>query len=251
MTDKKEDLSWGRTLILLFFFQMAVFTTAFPEERQVEPWDSDSPVEYREPPADVIETYRNDKNFDYDRNQQKISLLGRILQKIASWLVQGLAQQSWILYLFGGLGIILLLLLILRILDIPISGLFSFSRTSAVSPLDMVHPAEGMSQQELDKLFQMYRSNGAYREAVRVLYLIYLKTLHQRGIIRLKMNKTNRDYGREIKDELGQQSFRQLSKLYNYVWYGQFNVSHHEFYAIEREFVKVGLPGISKSEANG
>ena len=65
------------------------------------------------------------------------------------------------------------------------------------------------------------------------------------------MNKTNRDYAREIKDELVQQSFRQLSKLYNYVWYGQFNVSHHEFYAIEKEFVKVGLPGIIKSEANG
>lgn len=240
------------TLVLLLLFIQALFpVVCFSQDEKVEPWDTNSAVDYRKPPVDEIEAFKKNPNYNYDGNPEQLSLFQRILLKILQWLIKGMSGQSWFVYIIGGFVIIGILLLILRILKVPFSGLFSLSQTSTVSGLDMIHPAEGMTHDELEKLFRLYKSNGAFREAVRILYLMYLKNLHQIGVLRLRINKTNRDYAQEIKDEQDYKCFRKLSRLYDYVWFGQFNIAEPEFSQIEKEFKMACLPETINAMANG
>lgn len=230
--------------IFLFFYLLLFFwvlTIAFPVEAasssdKVVPWDSNSAVRYREPPKDAIDTYRQNRKYNYDDVEPKYNFIEKYLIRLLDWLARDVIQQKWIVYLFGGLISLGLLFFVLKFLKIPVSGLFSFSKSSSGNGLAAIHPAEELSSEELEDLFQLHKNEKAYREAIRVLYLIYLKNLHQRGVISLQVNKTNREYAYEIQEEASRMCFKRLSRLYDYVWYGQFNVATQEFLQIEKEF---------------
>ncbi len=247
---KRVSRCW-RLVFLLLIMQTVIPVVGFSLNEKVEPWDENSAIDYRKPPYEIIDSYKKDPAYFYDGDREGMGLLQRILLKIVQWLVSGLSGQSWLLYVLGGFAIIIVFLLVLRLLNIPFSGIFSFSGSSSVSGLEMVHPAEGMTRVEMEKLYKLYRGNGAYREAVRVLYLMYLKNLHQEGVIRLKINKTNKDYLHEIKDETIFKDFRKLSRLYDYVWFGQFNIVDQEFFQIEKEFNLRDRSGSIKMVVNG
>lgn len=241
----------SRLVFFLLLFQSLFSTGALATDGKVDPWDSNSAVQYREPPVETIEAYKANKDYNYDGNRQRLNLFERILQQLIEWFIQGMSSQSWLLYVLGGAAIIGLLFLVLKILNVPFTGLFSLSKGSSVTGLEMMHPAEGYSREELDKMLQLYRNNQAYREAVRILYLMYLKFLHHTGVVALRINKTNKEYCSEIKNELTRSAFRKLSRLYDYVWYGQFSIASQEYAQIEEAFAREGIPETLKSASNG
>jgi hypothetical protein len=232
-----QKLFWLRALVFIFLaIQAAVPMVVFSQEAKVDPWDDGSAVEYRKPPVEAIDGFKSNPDYNYDGSQETMSLFQRLLYRLLLWLIEGASGKAWLAYLFGSVVIIGILFLILRLLNVPFSGLFTFARGSSVAGLDLVHPAEELSRDEMEKMFQLYRTNGAYREAVRILYLMYLKRLHQNGEIQLRMNKTNKDYAREIRDDRARNGFKKLSRLYEFVWFGQFGILAQEFYQIEKEF---------------
>jgi hypothetical protein len=251
MTNFWRFIRWFAPVLIFQLIQVAFPVVSLSQNEWVEPWDGSSIVDYRKPPVEEINTLKKNPAYNFDGHQDEMSLFQRLMLKALQWLFNGISGRAWLLYVIGGLVMIGILLLILRFLNVPFSGLFTFSRGSSVEGLEMMHPAEGLSRDEMDKMFQMYRNNGAYREAVRILYLMYLKNLHINGSINLRINKTNRDYARELKDDTASKNFKKLSRLYNFVWFGQFNIAHHEYVQIEKEFNLPGLSDSLKSRANG
>jgi len=124
-------------------------------------------------------------------------------------------------------------------------GFFAFSKKNKTHGLDIAHSAEGNTKEEFLRMFKLYRDNNAYREAVRMLYLIYIKELNDNGLIRLAKNKTGKDYTYELKDSETKKAFRRLSRLYEYVWFGQFDIADAKFALIEQDFVKYGKMELS------
>lgn len=244
-------IRWFALVLILQLIQVVFPMVSLSQNEGIEPWDGSSVVDYRRPPVDEIESLKKNPAYNYDGHQDEMNLFQRLLIKAIQWLFSGITGQSWLLYIIGGIAIIGILFLILRLLKVPISGLFSFSRGNSIEGLEMTHPAEELSRDEMEKMFQMYRNNGAYREAVRILYLMYLKNLHINGSIQLRINKTNRDYAREIKDDIASKNFKKLSRLYDFVWFGQFNIAHQAYAQIEKEFSHFGLSDSLKSGANG
>ena len=53
--------------------------------------------------------------------------------------------------------------------------------------------------------------------------------MSQRELIVWDIEKTNSDYVYEIKDEFLKQEFSYLSYLYNYIWYGEFDLEDETF----------------------
>lgn len=68
-----------------------------------------------------------------------------------------------------------------------------------------------------------------YRKATRLFYLKSLKLLSDAGYIDWKINKTNTDYRREIKDKTIRDEFDFLSFTFEYVWYGEFEPTSETF----------------------
>lgn len=78
-----------------------------------------------------------------------------------------------------------------------------------------------------------------YRLAVRYYYLWLLKSLTDKGKIEWDIEKTNGDYLNEIKDETLKKEFQFLSYVYEYSWYGEFEIDNIDFSKIEASFLKL------------
>jgi hypothetical protein len=52
------------------------------------------------------------------------------------------------------------------------------------------------------------------------------------------VDKTNRDYSFEIRDNLMREKFLRLTEIYNRVWYGEYNMSKPEMDSVLPEFAE-------------
>ncbi|MDX2173993.1 MAG: hypothetical protein SFY56_12795 [Bacteroidota bacterium] len=77
-----------------------------------------------------------------------------------------------------------------------------------------------------------------YRLAVRWHYLKILFLMDKKLLITFAPFKTNVDYGYELKNETVKANFKKLSRIYEYVWYGQFVIDHKNYLDNADEFKK-------------
>jgi hypothetical protein len=75
-----------------------------------------------------------------------------------------------------------------------------------------------------------------YRFAVRLAYLLTLKQLSVGNQIKLQSMATNVDYLRQMKSSPRYQEFSQLTNMYEYVWYGEFEPDSRQFETIYARF---------------
>ena len=87
--------------------------------------------------------------------------------------------------------------------------------------------------QSADTDFRLLMRNALeandFRLAIRYQYLSLLQKMSQKNIIELHKDKTNSDYQYEIKNKTLRQSFGYLSYIYDYAWYGEFEVSLNDY----------------------
>jgi len=204
---------------------------------QVSPWDEGA-VNYRHPPYQQIEAWQSNPRYDYDRDQGP-GFWNYLLSRGLSWLFSSVGDRSWVFYLFLAIGGLFILYVILRILDIPVAGLLVLSRPHEHSGLQFGDDEQDYSSEKLIEMFRMFRDNGAYREAVRMMFLLYLRELHERGLIVVRRFKTNYDYFREIDLPPEKEVFRKRMKLFDIVWYGHADISALQFKEVEKAFTNV------------
>ena len=84
----------------------------------------------------------------------------------------------------------------------------------------------------IDKALQ----NNDYRLAVRYYYLLVLKNLSEKQLIDYEFDKTNSDYIKELKSTDVTQGFEKATTLYDYIWYGNFDVTQENFGKAQQTF---------------
>jgi hypothetical protein len=82
---------------------------------------------------------------------------------------------------------------------------------------------------DLDSMIREQMAGGNYRGAIRFMYLNSLKKLSAAGTIDWDYQKTNADYLREIKDSQIKEQFKDISYLYDHIWYGEFILDEKKF----------------------
>jgi hypothetical protein len=85
-------------------------------------------------------------------------------------------------------------------------------------------------------LISSAKSKSDYRLSVRFYYLWLLRKLSEKKYIVWDINKTNMDYLYELKDKQLRERFNQHCYVYDYVWYGEFELSAEEFSRVEQSF---------------
>ena len=78
-----------------------------------------------------------------------------------------------------------------------------------------------------------------YRLATRYYYLWLLKSFSDRNIIEWDIEKTNGDYINEISNVELKSEFQFLSYVYEYSWYGEFDLTQTDFEKTETAFLKL------------
>lgn len=76
------------------------------------------------------------------------------------------------------------------------------------------------------------------RLAIRWQYLKQLHLLNEKKAISYQPFKTNIDYTQELSGSPLQKTFTGISRVYDYVWYGKYEITESEYHAFETEFKK-------------
>lgn len=100
-----------------------------------------------------------------------------------------------------------------------------------------------LHESDLDRFLREALAQGNYPLAVRLYYLQIIKNLSEKNAIRWSREKTNRDYLREMRGHPAAEQFREATRIYERVWYGNQSLSAGEFAALEPKMKGV-LAGI-------
>jgi len=91
---------------------------------------------------------------------------------------------------------------------------------------------------DFEKLIRNTLESGEKRLTVRYYYLWLLKMMAEKRIIEWDIEKTNTDYLSEIKSQKIKAEFGYASYLYNYIWYGEFELDDDAFEKAKNAFEK-------------
>jgi hypothetical protein len=75
-----------------------------------------------------------------------------------------------------------------------------------------------------------------YRSAIRYHFLFVLKRLSDQKLINWNPEKTNKEYLSELKIAKLKSGFQELSYIFDYVWYGDFDVNEERYRHFEEKF---------------
>ena len=194
-----------------------------------------------------LDNYRNSEEFNYvEENlntepgflERVLHWLGRQLLKFLEWLF-GVESASGI---FSVIVRIIPYLIILGVVLILVKIFLKVNSTNRGSlaknkPIvNITEEEELIKNKDLPKLIQQAIEQKNYRLAVRFYYLMLLKQLEAKELIVWEQQKTNEDYIKEISKKNIKSIFTNLTHLYDFVWYGNFDLSEIEFSKVESDF---------------
>lgn len=103
-------------------------------------------------------------------------------------------------------------------------------------------PSNEESLQELneisayDNLVAEAENGNQYNLATRYLFLKTLKQLSDNGFIHFTSEKTNKEYLKEMEQHNYNDEFRELTRDYEYIWYGKFMIDKPEYQKLKEQF---------------
>lgn len=97
---------------------------------------------------------------------------------------------------------------------------------------------ENIENADLETELQKAISDGRYKDAIRIKYLLALRTLNKHKLIVWKKEKTNGNYIRELLGKAEFEPFRKLTISFERLWYGDMDVTEKEYADTIPEFDK-------------
>lgn len=183
------------------------------------------------PSPELEESVFSDSAYDFGRDVATGPSVGdQILSRIAEFLFDRTAPED--------LNNARLVILWTLIVAGTVTAIFIF-RKSAFARL--LHPApasrkfdfrdlgEHIGELDIPSLIRNAVAAGDYRLAVRWQFLRTLNDLDRLKLIRFAPYKTNFDYRRELGDQPLNRLFREICRVYEYAWYGRFELGKEAY----------------------
>jgi len=197
-----------------------------------------SVVELKKFDTNKLENYKNDSDFDYTIYESKPTIFTRIwnwfkriLIKFFTWLFgvnKATGIVAWILQAIPYIILLIVLLLILKFfLKVNTNSILSGKIDKAT--VILTEDEEIIKNKDISQLIKKAIEQKNYRLAVRYYYLLTLQKLQENGLIAWEPHKTNEDYINEMQSKKMISKFKDVTHLYDFVWYGNFEINELEF----------------------
>ncbi len=189
-----------------------------------------TPAEWRQVTSEKEFGYKNEREFTAAAKQpvkQEMPLLLRFLLAVFQFFTS-LAGHIILWSLLG-----LLLFYIVYRLASGDGRIFARRNKKMVDTIstDGTISEEDLLRNNWEERLRAAIAAGETRLAIRYSYMLLLQLLQARNQIQYRQDKTNTDYYRELSESPVRQQFRQLSREYEYAWYGNFLPSADAFAA--------------------
>ena len=178
-------------------------------------------------------------NLDFAKKAEEVDI--NLLQRIINWLSHLLFGDSnienasttmklffWI-FIIVGLGLIIWLLT-------KIEFTRYFKRSTKANAFNFTDIEEDITGINFSDKITLAISESNYRLAIRWQYLKQLSILNEKQCIIWQPYKTNIDYSNELAKTNYQGQFKEISKIYDYAWYGEYPISALKYETIEEQF---------------
>ncbi|MDY0779641.1 hypothetical protein [Tenacibaculum sp. IB213877] len=116
------------------------------------------------------------------------------------------------------------------------TSFFKFKPTQINTTQTLVYEDEDIHNADLESLLKKAINEKDNRLSIRYYYLLALKKLSEKELIKYDNDKTNSEYLFEIKDTHTRSYFSYLSYIYTYVWYGNFSLNDTDFSKVEEKY---------------
>ena len=171
--------------------------------------------------------------FDYT---EKVPKPKPVERTDTSFPIEGLLDGIvYFLYIVIGLGIIIGVYILVSVL-LGKDGAWLINRKSDDKSVFYGDELDQSADTDFKSLIQKALESNDFRLAIRYQYLLLLQKMAHKNIIELHKDKTNSDYQYEIKNATLRQSFGYLSYIYDYAWYGEFEVSRPDYEQAAKAF---------------
>jgi len=202
-----------------------------------------------------IESYRQNKDFDYTLQEHSdnilIKMLNWIKRKIKaflyrffSWILGVKNAGKWVYILMQSLPYLAVFIFVYLIYRFLIGTDLIASAKNKKRFDGQVYTSTDeqiIKEADLDQLIKEAVQKQNYRLAIRYYYLKLLKYLIDNQLIEWHPDKTNRDYVMALKGSELQPLFNRLTYIYEYVWYGKFKPDVQDFETMQHSFQKFSL----------
>ncbi|GGX31644.1 DUF4129 domain-containing protein [Aquimarina muelleri] len=183
----------------------------------------------------------NGKEFEYNTLEGETQ---NLLARAIDWLFNGLKDifgidispefAKLIENIIYILLIIVAIYFVIRVLTGKDAVSFFKNKNNLVAPIHITE--EHIENIDLNELITNALSEKNYRLAIRYMYLKALQDLSIKNIIQYHFEKTNTDYYKEITDSSLKTNFNRISYLYDYIWYGEFDLDEEGYQNAKKSF---------------
>jgi hypothetical protein len=229
-----------KNLIKFFFLLFFLSFKTFGQDTAatVIHYDS-SEVSLRSFNTEKLQAYKNNSDFIYEADYKaEQGLWERFLKWLLSKIFSGSSVSDIYTYLYNFFLYFLTPLIVIFILWklFGADKRFFMYASSKKNKMNFEEVPENIHEINFDKLIQEAISKKQYRLAVRLSYLLLLKELTIKNLITWSPEKTNFEYLREIKENSIRDQFAHNSLMYEYVWYGDFEIDQDNFAKVKAGF---------------
>lgn len=223
--------------ILFFCLLIAAFANGQSDSTSIIKYDS-GPLSVQEITESDLQNYRDNPDFDYE------IVITEYLwwEDFKTWLVNLFLQFfEWLFGVEKAVGYfaiflrlipyvllgILIFILVKFFLNINANALKHSQRNKALVSLS--EEEHIIKNEDIQQLIQQAIKDKNYRMAIRYYYLFMLQLMSEKGIITWELQKTNEDYLNEIQKQELKGRFQIITHLYDYIWYGSFNIDEAKY----------------------
>lgn len=189
---------------------------------RVLPPDRTPALRLRRPDAERLRDLRGQRDFRYVEVKSELSAWDLFWLRFWRWVAELLGTPSgkfaWKYGIYAFL-VAALVFVVLKLMQVDLTR--AFGRAPRRAALSYDAETEDLHALDLDTLLTQAENARNYRLAVRLGYLRVLRQLSDKGLIRWQPDKTNHDYLYELPTGPLPEAFRELTRQFEYVWYGE------------------------------
>ena len=218
-----------------------LFISSYSQEKIENVLVDDAIIEQQKFDENALNDYKNLEDFNYNVIKDGPNFLERIwdwitryIKQFLSWIFDDISPANGVLrfilnvlpYVILGVLLYFILKFFLRMNTKRMQDDDDDVKFASIYATD---DEKLINNKNLEQLIADAIEAKEYRLAIRFYYLFVLKKLSDKEMIIWQQEKTNEDYVAEISNENLKPDFTKTTRLYDFVWYGNFEITEHQF----------------------
>lgn len=233
-----------RIFLLLFFLCFSTVCLGVQKD-SIQVTYHTGEIEAKTISEEQLAKYKEDSKFNYEitkiENTQWNAFKNwwyNLFRRFFEWLFGAEKAVGFLASFFQVIPYVLLALLLFILIRFFIKAntrsiLYAMQNKNLVS---LSEEERIIKTEDIQQLIKEALKEKNYRLAIRYYYLYILKLLTEKELIDWQPQKTNDDYIKELKKTNLKLPFKNITRLYDYIWYGEFKIDENTYKKVEIEF---------------